>query len=111
MLWVDLARIGKLMPVDEHASAADRYRVKKKFRLTAVGQRVYFHVIRMRDILFGFVEDDIGIRTQHLAKHAVGAVSLSGESKRAEKLHAVPPLPETRKRVPGYHFGTYRVRA
>ena len=65
----------------------------------------------MRNVRRRAVEYDIGISPQHLAQHAVSAVPPAGERQRTEKLDAVPPLPETRKRVPGNYFGTYGMRA
>ena len=97
-LRIDLAALRERHAVDHHAAAAHRKRGEQFFGIFTVhGAEV--ELIRVRKIGLFRVENDLGVRAQHLAQHAVGAVPAPGHGKRAEQHDAVVPPPIDGKRV------------
>ena len=80
-----------------------------EFSQTFYGVEV--ELIRMRKVGLLRVENDLGVRAQHLAQHTVGAVPAPGQRQRPVEHRAIVPPPVDRQCVFRNALRSDRVRA
>ena len=108
-LRVDFAALRERHTVDHHAAAAHRKRGEQLFSVLPYGVEV--ELIRMRKVSLFRVENDLGVRAQHLAQHTVGAVPAPGQRQRPVEHRAIVPPPVDRQCVFRNALRSDRVRA